>query len=247
MMNLLLRLSVGYIAYAPIVRDRFADFGFPVDGVRVAQNSIVNPCPVRPEDKTGNERGILFLGRLRPRSGLQILIDATGRLRKQEQLNLELHVIGSGQEEAKLHSENIDKVWIHWYGEIYDAGQIRDISQRCFAGCYPGNAGLSVIHMMSLSLPVVVHDAVALHQGPEPAFVVDGRHGFLYDHSRPSEGIHESLRKLALDQTLRRQMSFACAEDYAHLTNPSLAIRLWSILRDCRSAAAAELALRATP
>ncbi len=81
MMNLLLRLAAGYIAYAPIVRDTFAAHGFPVSKVEVAHNSMINPCPLSPQEKTGCERGVLFLGRLRQDSGVESLLSAVHRLR----------------------------------------------------------------------------------------------------------------------------------------------------------------------
>jgi O-antigen/teichoic acid export membrane protein len=246
MTALLLRLCTGYIAYAPIVREAFAKRGFSVSKVHVADNSIVNSFPLRPEEKTGTERGILFLGRLRPGCGLEILIETMCRLRLEDHLNLELHVIGGGRDEMRFRSETGNKEWIHWYGEIYDHAQIREISRFCLAGCYPGNAGLSVVHMMSLSLPVVVHNVMALHQGPEPGFVVGGRDGFLYDHAQPRQGIYQALRTLVLDGALRRRMSIACAETYERVTTPSLAIRLWSVLRVSKLRSSRQLVLKAT-
>jgi O-antigen/teichoic acid export membrane protein len=229
MMNLLLRLSAGYVAYAPIVREAFARHGFSVAKVRVAHNSIVNPCPVRPEEKTRAEQGILFLGRLRPGCGVEILLQAVKKLREEDGLRLDLHIIGGGEQESGLRSKYYRDGWVRWYGEVYDPSQIQAISRECFAGCYPGNAGLSVIHMMSLSLPVLVHNDIRMHQGPEPSFVRDGENGFLFDHSRVSQAIYEALKTLAVDRVALDRMRQFASSDYERLTNPSLATRLWRV------------------
>ena len=232
MMNLLLRLSTGYIAYAPIVRDALVQHGFSVAKVRVAHNSIVNSCPVRPEEKTGAERGVLFLGRLRPRCGVETLLQVVKRLREEDGVGLDLHIIGGGEQESRLRSEYARELWVHWYGEVYDPAQIQLISRECFVGCYPGNAGLSVIHMMSLSLPVVAHNAMRLHQGPEPSFVRNGESGFLFEHDHPWEGIYRALRTLIMDPAETKRMQIAAALCYQSLTEPSLTARLWSVLSD---------------
>ena len=38
-------------------------------------------------------------------------------------------------------------------------------------GVYPGDAGLSVVTYLALGLPVVVHDDLYKHMGPEPSYV----------------------------------------------------------------------------
>ena len=55
---------------------------------------------------------------------------------------------------------------------------ISDISVECRFGAYAGYAGLSVLHYMSLSLPVIVHSSLTMHMGPEPYSVIDGYNGF---------------------------------------------------------------------
>jgi len=40
-----------------------------------------------------------------------------------------------------------------WYRARFDDEAIAAISLRCRVGCYPGSAGLSVVHLFALSLP----------------------------------------------------------------------------------------------
>ena len=230
MMNFVLRFSAGYIAYAPLVRDSFARHGFPLAKVHVADNSLVNPFPLRPDEKTGDERGVLFLGRLRQGCGVGVLLKVVKQLREQEQLDIEIHIIGGGDEELRLRNESTLQPWIHWHGEIHDPIKIRDISRACFVGCYPGNAGLSVVHLMSLSLPVVVHNRIQSHQGPEPGFIRNGENGLLFDPERGHEEIYRSVYLLATKKDLVAKLQTSASRDYTTMTNPSLALRLWKIL-----------------
>jgi glycosyltransferase involved in cell wall biosynthesis len=228
-MRTLLRLATSYICYAPAVRQSFVDYGFDDRKLTVADNSVVNPFPVPPEDKKGNEQGILFVGRLRTDSNLQRLIQAVAKIRATDRLPLFLRVIGAGEEDALLREEVRGCPWVVLHGELYDAKKIREVSRDCFLGCYPGNAGLSVVHMMSLSLPVVTHDDLHAH-GPEASFIRDGVSGILYDHADTEQSLYQVIRSLALDPAKVAGMRQNAFVDYQSLTHPSLAERLWAII-----------------
>jgi glycosyltransferase involved in cell wall biosynthesis len=240
MMKLLLQLVTSYIAYAPAVRDSFAIHGISVEKISVAHNSLINSSPVRPEEKTGRERGILFIGRLRPGNGLRLLLRVVRRLHEEDGFPVTLQVIGAGEEAHQLRQEAAGSSWVTWHGEVYDPRNIRAISLQCFLGCYPGNAGISVVHMMSLSLPVVTHDDAPRH-GPESSFIRNGPSSMLFDHRSPEESLHRVLRTLAAEPSRVAAMQRSVFEDYQSLVNPSLAERLWAILSAGHGAAAANL------
>jgi glycosyltransferase involved in cell wall biosynthesis len=231
MMRLMLRLVTSYIAYAPVVRDAFAAHGFSLAKISVVHNSLVNPFPVSPGEKTGQERGILFVGRLRPRSGLEMLVRVLRRLHQEGRFPFRLHVIGIGEEGEKLKQDAEGCEWIVWHGNASDQAASA-ISRDCLFGCYPGNAGLSVVHMMSLSLPVLTHDDLASHEGPEPSFVRDGISGILFDHRSPEESLYQALHKAATNPGDIACMRFGAYQEYQSLVSPSFATRLWSILND---------------
>ena len=243
MMNWLLRLAAGYIAYAPIVRDTFAAHGFPVSKVEVAHNSMINPCPLSPQEKTGCERGVLFLGRLRRDSCVESLLSAVHRLRQVRHdidghdivghdivgHDIEVHIVGEGEARPRLQEEYAEAHWVHWHGEVYDPARIREISEVCFAGCHPGPAGLSVVHMMSLALPVLVENGLAQH-GPEVSLVEDGNNGVRYGAGQPLTRIDEALIAILGDAARLRRMQSAAYNCYLDLVTPSLATRLGRIL-----------------
>jgi len=232
MVTVLLRLISSYICYAPIVRQSFIDHGFPDRKLSVAHNSLTNHFSVQPQEKSGNERGILFVGRLRKGSQVELLARVMERIRGKDGLPLTLHVIGTGEEAHLLQNRTKDRPWIVLHGDIYDQERIREISMDCFSGCYPGNAGLSVVHMMSLSLPVVTHDDLPSHQGPEPSFIRNGVGGLLYDHKNPEESLYQAIKSLATDPLLLARMRQSAFEDYKQLVKPPLATRFWSIISE---------------
>ncbi|MCU1302741.1 MAG: glycosyl transferase family 1 [Candidatus Sulfotelmatobacter sp.] len=232
MMQALLRMLTSYICYAPIVQQSFVDYGFDPGKLSVAHNSLINLDMVRPEEKKGDEKGILFVGRLRKNNQLQLLIRVITRIRDTDGLPLSLHVIGTGEEAARLREEARNCPWIVFYGGVYDFSRIRDVSLNCFLGCYPGNAGLSVEHMMSLSLAVITHDDLQAHAGPEPSFIRNGASGLLYDHADPEPSLYQAIRSLACDPEKLAKMQKEAFAEYCNLVTPSLAERFWQILRE---------------
>jgi hypothetical protein len=230
MTKVLLKLAASYICYAPIVRQSFLDHGFPGRKLGVAHNSHTNHFPVWPQEKTGHEKGVLFVGRLRDGNQLPLLMRSLERIRRVDGLPLTLHVVGNGEQAGLVQNEARERPWIVLHGELFDQERIRDLSLDCFLGCYPGNAGLSVEHLMSLSLPVITHDDLPAHQGPEPSFIRNGVSGLLFDHRTPEESLYRAIKSLATDPSRLATMRQAAFEDYQSLVNPPLAARFWSIL-----------------
>ncbi len=175
------------------------------------------------------ERGILFIGRLRRGSNLSLLLRVLKRLNNESVRPWILHVVGVGEEAEQLRSNTRNVPWISWHRDATDQ-QVNAISRDCLFGCYPGNAGLSVVHMMSLSLPVVIHNDLQSHEGPEPSYVKDGVNGVLFSYNDQEESLYQALRSLALEPARVAGMRWAAFGEYERLINPSYAERLWSIL-----------------
>ena len=194
-------------------------------------NSVLNRFPVPPEEKTGIERGILFVGRLRRGSGISLLLRVMRRLKEEGDLPFTLHVVGDGEEAGELRREAADCSWVTWHGAASDA-ELSNISRQCLFGCYPGSAGLSVVHMMSLSLPVIIHNDLSCHEGPEPSYIRDGVHGLLYDHDNAEQSLYHLLQRVAAVPDQIGKMQRPSFEEYQCLTNPSYAQRLWSLFSD---------------
>lgn len=211
----------GYICYTRSVKDSFGKIGIDKK-LRIANNSILNSSPVLPSQKHGFEAGILFIGRLREGVNLEYLISAISNIRDKG-FNITLHIIGGGRNDAIVQGFKHFE-FIHYYGMIYDMQEIADISLKCSIGCYPGNAGLSVVHYMSLSLPVLVHNNLAKHQGPEPSYVIDGHNGFFIDYDNIKESLENKMYEFfSMSEKEKSSIQENAYLTYQSITTPSYA------------------------
>ncbi|MFT4256222.1 MAG: glycosyltransferase [Pseudoxanthomonas sp.] len=225
------RLSHRYVCYNEFVRTSMLRIGCNPSKLAVADNSIQIGTPVTPESKDFAVNGVLFIGRLRHGCCLNVAIEAVSRLRQQFP-DACLHVVGGGEEEQSYKTEFSKLDWVHFHGPIYDDQQIAAISRQCKAGCYPGNAGLSIVHYFALSLPAIVHSEIHRHMGPEPAYVTDGLNGFLFN---PDDDSTTALagalhRAWSLSDSELRVMGEHAFKTYENLTNPTLGQRFLRIL-----------------
>jgi glycosyltransferase involved in cell wall biosynthesis len=224
------KLLTKYICYTESVAKSLRDLGFPIKKIVVADNSLHNPCLVRPHQKGNNEPGLLFIGRLRERSGLELLVTTAQQLRSTSLPRLELHIIGGGENLSEYRRRWADIPWIFLYGELFDPKEISLLSLRCFAGCYPGDAGLSIVHLMSLSLPPITHNELSCH-GPEVSYISDEVNGVLFSNSGNGRLLAEAIALVAENLDLRARLQQSAFEYYMKLVNPSLAKRVFAILQ----------------
>lgn len=225
----MLALMRGYIAYTETGRESLRRAG--VGGrIAVADNSLELQALTTPAEKTGAERGVLFIGRLREDHRLDLLIAAVAAARQRTGLPLSLHVVGDGADRAALQQRHADTNWLHWHGAHYGHAAIRDIARNCRVGCYPGDAGLSVVHYMGLSLVPVVHDRLDLHMGPEPSYVIDGDNGSRFAHDDALASLGAVLAELftSPETTRLAERAHAC---YVRLNTPPLGDRIARILQ----------------
>ncbi|WP_152662841.1 glycosyltransferase [Halomonas sp. HG01] len=193
-------------------------------------NSIHLDHVVKPVEKKYSGSAILFIGRLREGSNLEILIEVMQELNLQG-FNFELYVIGSGDLES-YYREKYSHDWIKWFGKIYDHGKIASISKDCLAGCYPGDSGLSVVHMFGLSLPPIVHSNLHEHMGPEPFYISNGKNGFFFNKDDPYESLREVLLKvIGLDEGELSRVGESAYEQYVDLNSPPLGERLAELIK----------------
>lgn len=224
-------LSTRYACYTEFSRKSLEDLVDPRKLV-VATNTITNSSPVKWDTKSGAERGVLFLGRLRERSGLDKLIAAIEDVRSRTGEDIILHLVGDGERAADIKALLAGKDWVTAHGAIYDDARIAAISRQCFAGIYPGDAGLSVVHYMSLSLPPIVHDDMRSHMGPEPSYILNGENGFLFSSVAPRDAMASVISYLISNPTALRQGQKGAFQTYDELGRPGLGAGLVSIFKD---------------
>ncbi|NOH01021.1 MAG: glycosyltransferase [Chloroflexi bacterium] len=231
MYRLIVALSHAYICYTPKVRESLAfiqnDAKLPVD-----YNTLYNDFPVRPEEKTGKEKGIFFVGRVRDGCGVDVLISAIQTLREKDGLDVEAHIIGDGPWRAILEEKAAQfPHWLKYYGGVFDQKKITEISRTCRIGCGPGFMGLNVVHMLSLSLPVITHANLAEHMGPEPEYIQHGINGWLLKRKGDVKMLQNILGDVwNLDKTVLGEVRNNAYSSYKTLSIPPYHKRLLGIL-----------------
>jgi glycosyltransferase involved in cell wall biosynthesis len=227
----LINFSTKYLCYTDSGKISLLAIGANSKKIAVVENSIELTSTVVASKKSYAEPGIIFIGRLRDGCRLELLIDAARQLRVKGE-NLVLHVVGDGEMTDLYKTKFLTDDWIIWHGSIHSHEKIAEISMNCRLGCYPGDAGLSVVHMFGLSLPPLVHGTMPEHMGPEPSYVVDGFNGFLF---QKNESDSLSLSNLLahvwnLDSADLRLAGEYAFQSYQTLNNPSLGKRFLNIL-----------------
>ena len=94
-----------YIALTDFSRSRFVDTGaLPAERVTVKPNFIDDSAIQAAEEDTPSDRYAIFVGRLWPEKGCDILVDAWNRLGEQDAIpeNFRLILVGDGIERARL-------------------------------------------------------------------------------------------------------------------------------------------------
>ena len=233
MYKLILTLSHRYICYTPEVKTSLTPLVKNLDKLVVDYNTLYNDYPVKPTEKTGLEKGIFYIGRVRGGCGVDILIQAVDQLNQKEDLNIDLHIIGDGPFGGFLQDQAAKFHWLTYHGKIFDQKKISDISRQCRLGCVPGFMGLNVVHMLSLSLPVVTHAQLDKHMGPEPEYVQHEQNGWLLNNPNDLPALTEALRQLwLLPNDKFRVFQENSYKTFLALSNPPFHERLLKILEE---------------
>lgn len=200
--NVMLKFHTGYIAYNEYAKSSFERLLIKNSNVYYINNTIKFQDKFVGVKKTGHENGILFLGRIRKNSGLEALIDSCEKIRPE--IDITIHIIGSGEEQENINLYIKNKPWVKIYGKVFDPNTIYEISKLCRIGCYPGSAGLSIVHYFSLSLPPLVKKSIEQHMGPEPAYITNNSNGFLFDADEDLSKTIISIFSLPPDKYLEK-------------------------------------------
>ena len=160
---------------------------------------------------TERNKNILFIGRLTPKSELDLLINSIVLLNDEAYM---VHVIGSGQmfdafSSAAAEFGVADN--FSWYGDVTDEKKISEIANKCSLFVYPGQVGLSLIHAMAYGLPAIVHSDRLRHM-PEIAAFKDGSTGLSFKDQdarslcrqlRHFEGLEATVAESLSEQSIR--------------------------------------------
>jgi len=232
MFKAILALSHKYICYTPQVKISLLPLAKDDKKLVVGCNTLYNLYPIGPYGKTGKEKGILYIGRVRSGCGVDVLIETIALLNKKHDAGIELHVIGDGPLGSMIREKTSQLPWLYYYGKIFDQKKISEISRQCRFGCVPGFMGLNVVHMMSLSLPVVSHAQLSLHMGPEPEYIQHSVNGWLMEKPNDVASLVETLKGLWMMPADKfKVMQENAYKTYEELSNPPFHERILQILR----------------
>jgi len=113
----LVRRQVTAVAISGHVRDWLVgSAGFDGDRVVVKHNGVAGPPPDLPLAPAADSRDFLFLGRLGPHKGVDLLLDAWERTRGR--LDGELHIVGDGPMAADVRAAAERDRRIRWFGAV---------------------------------------------------------------------------------------------------------------------------------
>jgi len=226
--GVVLHFSAAYVCYTESVRHSLSDLGLPLRKLSVMKNTLVNEFPISPHVKKSDDR-LLFVGRLREGSNLGLLLDAMEQL-KNDGSPVALDVVGDGvlKDDIVTLTEEMG-LDVHFHGSIYDDEKISEISKHCGFGVYPGDAGLSLVHYMSLSLIPIVHGALDKHMGPEPSYIKHGVNGLFFDRGDANSLAHTISS--ALGDENRSAIKTNAYNTYVSLSKPSMAEKLMVIMK----------------
>jgi glycosyltransferase involved in cell wall biosynthesis len=232
MYRVILAMSYRYICYTQAVKDSLRSLVKDEDKLIVEYNTLYNHYPLAPNQKTGKEKGVFYIGRIRDGCGVDVLIQALEGLNRQgDSPVIELHIIGDGPLQSHVQEQASRLPWLTYHGKEFDQQRVRDISRECRLGCVPGFMGLNVVHMMSLSLPVVTHARLGKHMGPEPEYIQHQVNGWLIEKVNDVASLAQAIKLLwLLPEDKFRVLQENAYRSYEKLSSPPYHERFLQIL-----------------
>jgi glycosyltransferase involved in cell wall biosynthesis len=209
------------LLYTEREREEYIRMGFPPERVSALNNGIdvasVNTAvaawdPARLEafrtkHALDGRTWVVFIGRLRARSGVELLPSLLRDLPE----SVGLIIVGDGPLRPQAASEftamGLDDR-VRWAGPIYENVDIAPWMMSSACMFYPGTVGLSLIHALAYGLPVVIHDDDAAH-GPEIAAHQPGVNGATFRLADGAAGAAKALAGILDDPARARAMQEA--------------------------------------
>lgn len=185
----------------------------PCAGARV--KVIPNPLPFEvghAVDWTRKEKVVLFVGRLHPEKGIELLLEAWRLFGKRREFSdWRLEIVGPIKENEGGGGEKwVDDLRrrfplenVVWRAPVYDPAVLNGIYERATVFAYPSLAkgetfGLAVLEAMAWGAAPVVSNLSCFRD-----FVKDGENGIIFDHeaSVPAHELSEGLTRAASEKT----------------------------------------------
>jgi len=181
-----------FVAPTPFAARKLLAAGLPRERVEVLPNVAADPGEPAPPG-----RGAVYVGRLAPEKGVDLLIDAW-----REQGGADLAIVGSGPAEAALRERARGVAGVRFLGAQPRDGVLRALREAAFA-VVPSRwyevSPLAAIEALACARPVVAWRGGALAD-----LVVDGHSGLLFDALEPASVAAVCARLLGDAELVRR-------------------------------------------
>lgn len=175
-MTFLIRRAEAAVAYGTAARDTYKKYGADPGAVFVAPNSLWLEVPVDLTSRSqvpAMEGYLLYVGRLAPGKGVEILFDALARLESR------IHVVIAGDgplrdRVSELAARSRHQVEMRGF---VDLEALPELMSRAWSVVVPGRGGLTIDIATRVGTPVVVANA----DGTERELVLDGKTGVYFE------------------------------------------------------------------
>ncbi|MDX2132164.1 MAG: glycosyltransferase family 4 protein [Planctomycetota bacterium] len=150
---------------------------------------------------------VLFVSRLFAENQTDVLVRAAPALASRFP-GAKVVIVGDGPDAPRLRALAKDigaDDAVRFAGAVFGEENVAPWFLSADVFCYPANVGLSLIHALSYSLPVVTGDRLQ-SQNPEIEAFRDNVNGLLFRHAEP-DSLVETLSLLLGDAALRRRLS----------------------------------------
>lgn len=190
-----------YIALNEFCRRKFIEGGLPADRIAVKPNFANLPVP----DRKAARRGALFVGRLSPEKGIDVLLSSLPLLPRGIAFP-DVRVIGDGPETERVRNHPGVQL-LGWLAqpELFDA--MRSSAYLVLPSVWYENSPRTLIEAFGCGLPVIASRLGALAE-----LVDHGRTGLLFDPQSPGDLAQKMAWAEAHPEAMRAMSSHARRE-----------------------------------
>lgn len=200
-----------YIALNEFCRQKFIEGGLPASRIAVKPNFVDIESPPA-QVRTGG----LYVGRLAPEKGIDVLVRAVGKL-----TGITLDVIGTGPEDHKLDEAGPRLNRLGWLqpGDIYD--RMRRAAYLVMPSIWYENFPRTLLEAFANGLPVIASRLGALRE-----LIEHGRTGLLFEPGSPddlarhlawAEAFPEKMRAMGKNAREVYEARFTSRQNYGRL------------------------------
>ncbi|MEN7551143.1 glycosyltransferase [Rapidithrix thailandica] len=238
--SIFFRLSKGVFVYGDYSKKLMIESGVPKEKIHVINNSLNHSKILKAREKStklsspyqeyfkNTNPMIIYIGRVQKQKKISQLIDALLYCKEELNLNLNMVIVGTGNDihEIKSYSKKkgIDKhIW--FYGPSYDEEINGNLIFNADVCVSPGEIGLTAIHALSYGTPVITHNNFP-YQGPEFEAIKNGVTGLFFNVNDHISLASQLAKWLSLHPTKSQQLIKECQLVVDKSYNPDFQVKL---------------------